>query len=179
MSETIGFIVTRAFSIAKIKKGNIPIEPDEMETGIDTYNDMITQFQIDGIALGASITSEEEDEADVPDWANEMIKTQLALRLGQEFNRPADLILIERADRAMRSVLKMVKLQRGSAFPNTLPIGSGNYNSSRTGRFFPDRDCGDIKSGNNDFLLDDEGQVAQDNTSCANGSLSSNGDGNV
>ena len=30
MSETIGFIVTRAFSIAKIKKGNIPVEPKEM-----------------------------------------------------------------------------------------------------------------------------------------------------
>jgi len=178
MSETIGFIVTRAFSIGKIKKGNIPVEDPEMDIGIDTYNDLITQFQIDGIDLGATITSAKEDEADVPDWALEMIKTQLALRLAQEFSRPIDGILIERADRAMRAVLRMTRIQRASAFPTTLPIGSGNYNNGQTRNFYPDRDCGDIKSGNNDFLLDDEGDVVQDNTSCAGSNLSAIGDGN-
>ncbi len=62
MSETIGFIITRSFSIAKIKKGNIPVEGDEMLIGIDTYNDLITQLQIDGITLGASITLKKEDK---------------------------------------------------------------------------------------------------------------------
>ena len=177
MSQKIGFIVDRAFSIAKIKKGNIDIEDDEMEIGIDTYNDIITQFNIDGISLAATIVSDKDDETDIPDWAQEMIKTQIAIRLLDEFNRPLTPVLAERADRALRAVMRMVSQQRGSAFPNTLPVGSGNY-GFRTNRFFPDRDCGDIKSGNNDFILDDEGQVMQDNTDCAGANISSIGDSN-
>jgi len=177
MSQTIGFIVERAFSIAKIKKGNIDIEDEEMAIGIDTYNDIIVQFNIDGITLGATIVSKSKDETDIPDWAQEMIKTQIALRLLDEFNRPLTVVLSERADRALRAVMRMVRQQRGSAFPNTLPVGAGNYRF-RTSRFFPDRDCGDIKSGNNDFILDDEGQVIQDNTDCAGANISSIGDSN-
>ena len=164
MSQTIGFIVTRAFSIAKIKKGNIDIELEEMAIGIDTYNDIITQFGLDGISLGATIVSGEDDEADIPDWANEMIKTQIALRLLDEFIRPLTVVLSERADRALRAVRRMVSRQRGSAMPSTLPTGTGNYSGSRNARFFPDRDCGDVTGGNNDFMLDDEGQVIQDDS---------------
>jgi len=178
MSQTVGFFVTRGYSIGKIKKANIPVEDDEMEIGIDTYNDLIVQLQIDGITFGATIVTVKEDETDVPDWAQEMIKTQLALRLADEFGRAISALLVERADRAMRAVMRMVRIQRPSAMPNTLPRGSGNYDSSRSSRFFPDRDCGDIKSGNNDFMLDDEGQVIQDNTSCPGGNLSAIGDSN-
>ena len=175
MSQTIGFIVDRAFSIAKIKKGNIDIEDEEMAIGIDTYNDIITQFGIDGISLGATIVSDKDDEADVPDWANEMIKTQIALRLLDEFNRPLTVVLSERADRALRAVKRMVSRQRGSAMPSTLPVGTGNYSSSSSRRFFPDRDCGDITGGNGDFMLDDEGHVIQDDNCSRNLTGDTNG----
>lgn len=174
MSQTIGFIVERAFSIAKIKKGNIDIEDEEMAIGIDTYNDLIVQLNIDGISLGATIVSKKEDETDVPDWAQEMIKNQIAIRILDEFNRPLTAVLAERADRALRAVMRMVSQQRSSAFPNTLPVGTGNYRF-RTSRFFPDRDCGDIKSGNNDFMLDDEGQVIQDGSCSRNLTGDTNG----
>lgn len=177
MSQTIGFIVTRAFSIAKIKKGNIDIEDEEMAIGIDTYNDIITQFNIDGISLGATIVNDKDDETDIPDWAQDMIKTQIAIRILDEFNRPLTVVMSERADRALRAVMRKVSEQRGSAFPNTLPIGTGNYRF-RTNTFFPDRDCGDITGGNNDFMLDDEGQVIQDNTDCAGANISTIGDSN-
>ena len=168
MSQTIGFIVTRAFSIAKIKKGNIDIEDEEMAIGIDTYNDLITQLNIDGISLGATIVDDKDDEADVPDWANEMIKTQIALRLLDEFNRPLTVVLSERADRALRAVRRMVSRQRGSAFPSTLPTGTGNYSSSSSRRFFPDRDCGDVKGANGYFMRDDDGHVIQEDNCSRN-----------
>ena len=161
-----------------MKRVKIEIEHGGMAMGIDTYSDIISHFGIHGISLGATIVSSEDDEADVPDWANEMIKTQIALRLLDEFNRPLTVGLSERADRALRAVRRMVSRQRGSAFPSTLPVGTGNYSSSSSRRFFPDRDCGDVTGGNGDFMLDDEGQMIQDNSSCDKGSVSSIGDSN-
>lgn len=178
MSQTIGFTVTRAFSIAKIKKGNIPIEDSEMDIGISTYNNLIFQLNIDGITFGATEVNDKEDETGVADWAEDMVQTQLALRLADEFSRAVTGVLIERADRALRAVMRMTSIQRGSAFPNTLPIGTGNYDRISNPRFFPDRDCGDIKSANNDFMLDGEGNVIQDNTDCPGENISSIGDSN-
>lgn len=178
MSQTIGFTVTRAFSIAKVKKANIPVEDDEMDIGIDTYNNLIMQLNIDGITFGATQVSKKEDETDVADWAEDMVQTQLALRLADEFGRIVTPVLVERADRALRAVMRMTSIQRPSAFPNTLPIGTGNYDRISNPRFFPDRDCGDIKSGNNDFMLDGEGRVIRDNTDCPGGNISTIGDSN-
>ncbi|MCK5616513.1 hypothetical protein KAR91_82385 [Candidatus Pacearchaeota archaeon] len=178
MAQTAEKLITRSFSIGKIKKDNIPVEDNEIEDGIDVLNDLMFQLQIDGINLGYSEIDDKEQEVTTPDWSYEMIKTELALRLAQEFNRPADPVLIERADRAMRAVLKMTGFQRGAALPNTLPTGSGNYSGYGVPRFYPDRDCGDILSGNNDFIQNEQGQIAQDDSSCANSGLSSIGDSN-
>ena len=178
MSQTAEFTITRAFSIAKIKKDNIDIEPNEMNDGISTYNNLIAQLQIDGVTFGASKVDDKEDDTEVPDWAQEMIETQIAIRLADEFNRPVTSVLAARTSRALKAVMRMVRRQRQSAFPNTLPVGSGNYSIfGRTSKFFPDRDCGDIRSANNDFMLDDQGQVIQNEDSCG-GSNSSFGDSN-
>jgi hypothetical protein len=166
MDKTIGFIVTRAFSIAKIKKANIAVEDDEMDDGIDTYNDLITQFSIDGINLGATIVSVKTDETGLPDWSLEMMKTQLALRLADEFDRPVSVVLGQRADRAMRAVLEMVGDDIVSTPATYTPRGSGNtrYNDGPT--FYPDTECGTILTGGNENLLTDEGQTLKDNTGC-------------
>ena len=178
MTQTAEFTITRAFSIAKIKKANIDIEDDEMNDGISTYNNIITQLQIDGVVIGAAKVTNKEDNTEVPDWAQEMIETQIAIRLADEFDRPVTNVLAARTSRALKAVMRMVRRQRQSAFPNTLPVGSGNYSIfGRTSKFFPDRDCGDLRTGNNDFLLDGEGQVIQNEENCG-GSGSSFGDSN-
>lgn len=167
MSQTIGFIVTRAYSIAKIKKANIPVEDDEMAIGIDTYNDLIVQLAIDGVNLGATITTNKDDDAEVPDWALEMVKTQVALRLSDEFGRTATLVLVERADIAMRAVLRMTGGVGRSTPSSITPRGSGNTGYNNTVRFYPNTECGSIKTGANDNLLTDDGQQLKDNTGCA------------
>ena len=166
MSQTIGFIVTRAYSIARIKKGNIPVEDDEMNIGIDTYNDLIVQFGTSGINLGATIVTVKEDDTDLPDWSLEMIKTQIALRLSDEFGRDISSVLGERADRAMRAVLQMVVSVGASTPASNTPRGSGNTGYSDGPTFYPDTECGTILTGAGDALLDDEGRILKDNTGC-------------
>lgn len=178
MSKNAEFTVTRAFSIAKIKKANIPVADDEMDDGISTYNNLISQLQIDGVVFGATLVNSKEDDTEVPYWAQEMVECQVAIRLADEFDRPVSSVLAVRASRALRAVKRMVSNQRSSALPNTLPTGSGNYDSNYYPRFFPDRDCGDISSANGDFLLDDEGQVVQNEESCPSSSSASIGDSN-
>jgi len=164
MNQTIGHIITRAFSIAGIKKGNIPVEPEEMSDGIDLYNDLIPLLSIDGLNFGATLVTSEDDKTDLPDWARELVKTQLALLLRQEYGRDPDAVLIERSERAWRSAAKQTRDPIRSQYPNTLPKGSGNMNNGRysSARFYPDRYKGRIRLGNKQFSRDDEGAPLKD-----------------
>jgi hypothetical protein len=137
-----------------------------MDDGIDVYNDLIVQLAIDGVNLGASITNVETDETDLPDWSLEMVKTQLALRLADEWDRQASPILVARADRALRAVLRMTGGVKAATPASTTPRGSGNTGYDNTRIFFPNTECGNINTGAGGSLLTDEGQQLKSNTGC-------------
>ena len=139
---TAGSFITRALQKAGILTAETQAEANEMQDGLDAFNDMLISWEMSGIVLGFIPVADKDDEVRVPRFAHAAIKAQLAVVLGPEYSKPADQVLLAEA-RARKNELMIAVIKIGDVeYPSTLPLGSGNqcgnYNTDR--RFFPDNE---------------------------------------
>ena len=153
---TVLDVVTGALQLLEVQTAESPVEPVESADGLISLNDMMNEWNVDGIDVGyprEGLTST-TDILRVRIGSIGAIKANLAIYFAPEYGRIVTPVLQQRADKgktALRSSLAIKSL----AFPDTLPIGSGNEdnNDSADGdvpggfnsrRFYPsnaNRDC--------------------------------------
>ena len=116
-----------------------PLQSSDADKAFDIFNDMMSEWGVDGILPGAAPVESLTDTVRVPRYAHGAIKANLAGRCAAPFRRPITPELAASIKASSESLLRLtVKIGR-VRLPGTLPKGSGNqcYDIDDD-RFFPD-----------------------------------------
>ena len=115
-------------SLAKlgVKAAETTIEASELNDGIETLNDMMTELEGSGILLGYVAVNSGDDEVTVPREVQGAIKANLAVRLASDYSRPVTAELAAEVKASTNNLLRSIVNLDNVAYPSTLPTGSGN-----------------------------------------------------
>jgi len=128
---TVTEIVTGALGLLEVNTAESAITADEAEAGLTALNDMMNEWNVDGINIGYETLDDVEDEVFVTLGSLGAIKSNLAIYIAPEYGRIVTPGLEVRAKRSKRSLRASIPLNQ-SQFPDTLPIGSGNEDNNFT-----------------------------------------------
>jgi len=76
-------IIEAAFRKIEIKSSTTPLTTEELNDGLDTLNDLLAEWNYDGIDLG--VTSVTLGATTLPTWSLSALKSNLAARLASEY----------------------------------------------------------------------------------------------
>jgi len=122
---TVLDIVTGALQLLEVRTAESPVTATEANDGLTALNDMMNEWNVDGINVGYETLDSTTDELFVDLGSIGAIKSNLAVYIAPEYGRIVSPDLADRADRSKKSVRHSIPLN-SSEFPDTLPIGSGN-----------------------------------------------------
>ena len=126
---TVLDVVTGALKLLEVRTAESPVTAAEAEDGLTALNDMMNEWNIDGVNVGYETLDEITDELFVDLGAIGAIKANLAVYIAPEYGRLVNDTLVARADRSKNSLRTSIPLN-SSEFPDTLPIGSGNEDNN-------------------------------------------------
>ena len=146
-TPTVTEVVTGALVLLEIRTAEAPIEPNEAEDGLTALNDMMNEWNVDGINVGYESLDNVEDQLHVKLGSIGAIKANLAIYIAPEYGKAVSSDLVRRARSGKNSLRGAIKLN-DAEFPDTLPIGSGNEGNNftadgdapgnlRSSRFYP------------------------------------------
>lgn len=139
---TVTEVVNGALLLLEVRTAEAAVTAPEAEDGLVSLNDMMNEWNVDGINVGYETLSSIDDELHVDLGAIGAIKANLAVYIAPEYGRIVSDTLDTRANRSKRSLRASIKLNP-SEYPDTLPIGSGNEENN----FTPDGDApGNLRS---------------------------------
>lgn len=129
MGYTKRQFVRKAFS--KIGLGYAyNLTPEEETDALETLDAMMANWNGRGLRLSYPLPSSPEfsdfdSETNVPDYANEAIILNLAVRIGQTLGRESQSLRID-ANTAYRDVFSRSAVIPQMQYPETMPRGAGN-----------------------------------------------------
>jgi len=144
MTVTMREVVEDALEEIGVKTAEVPITDDELQSGIRRCNDMLTEWSDSGVISGYSPLYFGDDELNVDRSSVRAIKLALAINLASPFQKVISPTLTGLATGAYNSLLASNSFIGKVAFPDTLPMGSGN-------------DCGDFYQNDRFFSGGKEG----------------------
>jgi len=129
MAEAL-HIIERAFLKIGVKAAETPLTASEIEDGLDTLNDLLSEWNNDGTLKGAVPLANVNDDLDLPRFALGALKANLAMRIAPEYDRVVLPGLLMEATDTLSNLIKSSIDLRTINFPSTLPIGDGNQGQS-------------------------------------------------
>ena len=134
-------VAKAAFQEILVRESEGDLEPDEYEDFIFALNNYMSDLEAEGIDLGYTIVDNVADTVTVPAGAVRGIVSNMAIEMAPQFQAAITIELIEKAKAGMKTMRKLGQTLPESAYPFTLPTGSGNYDSTwDDDHFFPDRE---------------------------------------
>ena len=135
---TMREVVEDALEDIGVKKAEVSLQPDELQSGIRRLNDMLAQWNELGITPGYSPLLNGDDVLNIEPAAIAAAKTKLAIRLAPSYSKTVTPELVENAREAMQYLEAANSHINNVAYPDTLPIGSGNecHSDGTFDRFF-------------------------------------------
>lgn len=125
------------------------VQAAEFEAARRRLNDLMFALSADGIALGFTEVTSTSSVMTVPRGALAAIKALLARELAPVYNVQISDALKLSIARGMTTLTNLTAGVGESAYPDTLPVGSGNYNGTLgNNTFYPDEE---------DTILDETG----------------------
>tara|TARA_R110000796_G_scaffold174851_2_gene291845 strand:+ start:1315 stop:1752 length:438 start_codon:yes stop_codon:yes gene_type:complete len=131
--------IKRALIKAGVRKAESPITADEIQDGLEQFNDMMIAME-SSLNLGFVTLENATDIVSIPREAHAYVKAALALYLTPEYARVASTVLTGEASNMYDALLNGTVHIPDVSYPSTLPLGSGNVNSDLDvfdARFFP------------------------------------------
>ena len=119
-------VVQDALEDLGVKTAEIALTSDELQSGIRRVNDMLMEWSDLGLTPGYTESINGDDVLNVDRNAISAIKSNAALRLAPSFNKPISQALAMLASETKQSLETSSVFIGDVAFPDTLPIGSGN-----------------------------------------------------
>lgn len=130
MSETAAQVIKDAMLEIGGIASESPLEPDEISDAIRYMNRFMARIAADGINIGYTVVSTLADIITIPDGAIDGLVSNLALRLHPQYTAPGtpiSLTLAQAGEDGLKTMRALAIFSIGpTAFPNTLPVGSGN-----------------------------------------------------
>jgi hypothetical protein len=129
-------VVEDALEELGVKTAEIPLTSDELQSGIRRVNDMLAEWSDSGITPGYNPVLSGSDELNIDRNAVAAVKYNAAIRLAPSFQK-----VVQPALSAVAMETK-IALEASSvyigevAYPDTLPLGSGNECDHFDARFF-------------------------------------------
>ena len=146
MSYTKRQLITQAFE--EIGYGYpYDVHPDQLQSAMRRLDAMMATWNGKGIRVGYPIPSSPEsgsldDETNVPDYINEAIYLNLAIRIAPGYGKMASLELKQSAREAFNVVLSKNTMPKERQLKD-LPAGAGNKPRKGSGSvFIDDPSCG-------------------------------------
>lgn len=133
-------IVVDALEDLVVQQDEGPIEQSEGRAAIRALNDMMYSWAADGIDIGYTEVSSLGDIITVPVGAIRGMKANLAIELAPKYDVIPTPALIQRANAGMKAVLNLAVEIGASAYPSTLPRGSGNWDDGYGDDYYPDEE---------------------------------------
>lgn len=135
---TAAQVIKAALQKILVQASEAELEQDEISDAIFTMNNLMLDYDANGIRLGYTEVTSIGDDITIPVGALRGLIYNLARDLVPEFNGTFTAIAEDIAQKGLRTMRKLGVVVTTSEFPSTLPIGSGNEDDSVfTGRFFP------------------------------------------
>lgn len=123
-------VVQDAFEEIGVKTAEVPLTDDELQSGIRRCNDMLTEWDDIGIIVGYNPVLNGDDIIEVDRNAVAAIKYNLAIRLAPSFQKIVGNALAALASGTLDVLMASNTDISNIAYPDTLPLGSGNQCSS-------------------------------------------------
>ncbi len=147
MATTVLDIVTGALQLLEVRVAESGVTSAEGVDGLAALNDMMNEWNVDGIDVGYETLDDTADEIFVDLGSIGAMKAGLAIYIAPEYGKTPSLILERRARRSKNSLRASIAINP-SQLPDTLPVGSGNEDNNfvadgdapgnvRSSRFFP------------------------------------------
>lgn len=131
-------IIERAFSKIGVKAAETPLTASEIQDGLDALNDLLAQWNINGVLKSAVPVKEVNNILKLPRHSFRALKANLALELAPEYDREISISLHKIAEDSLSNLLKISTNLSNIRYPSTLPTGSGNQSDVyEIGDFFP------------------------------------------
>ncbi|MCP5017146.1 MAG: hypothetical protein GY938_18020 [Ketobacter sp.] len=150
--------IKKALTLIGVRASETDLTTQEQADAIETLNDMMLEYSEAGISVGYTVVSAITDTVTVYDWANSLVKTNLAVRLAPEYDRRISPELAAIASNSFTDIMNRQTRLGPVKFPGTLPVGSGNRQLSSDNKYF-EKGYDDIALSNGDIYADDEGEV--------------------
>ena len=132
MATTVLDIVTGALQLLAVRVAESGVTPSEGVDGLAALNDMMNEWNVDGIDVGYESLDDTADEIFVDLGSIGAMKANLAVYIAPEYGKTVSPALAERARRSRRSLRASIPLNPAQ-FPDTLPVGSGNEDNNFVG----------------------------------------------
>lgn len=157
-------LINMAFDDLALAGYVFDLTPDEINSALLRMDSMMAMWETYGIRIGYQATvdptsSDPNQPSGVPDWANEAIHSNLAIRLASSFGKAVPLTLAAPAKIAYDGILALMASNPPlMQFKGNLPIGAGWKRTNYIGGPFvtPPQD---LLTTGPDGLLDLEGPV--------------------
>lgn len=135
------------------------LSPDEITTALKRCDRLGTQWDARGIRIGYNIppsaeASSTNDDAGIPDWAEQAFITNLALRLAPTIGKQVSLDTRIAARDGYKTLLMGNYEIPQMQMPRQMPIGTGNRRNTKNQQFFAPVDR---VTTTNDALLEPSG----------------------
>jgi hypothetical protein len=119
-------VINRAFGKIGVRAAETPLTASEVQDGLDTLNDMLSEWDNTGILKGVFPVKEPEDALTMPRYADGAVKNNLAIRLASEYDRDITAGMAQNAKDSMGALISASINLNITEYPSILPTGSGN-----------------------------------------------------
>ena len=135
---TMREIVQDAFEEIGVKKAEVALTDDELQSGIRRCNDLLTSWDAIGYIVGYNPVTNGDDTLELEPAAISAVKYNLAARLAPSYQKTVTQELAAIAGDSFNILINQNIHIGDVAYPDSLPLGSGNTgcNTETDRRFF-------------------------------------------
>jgi len=139
---TVAQVAKASLQRILVQASEADLEPDEYQDYLFALNNYMLALDAGGIALGFTEVTDLGDDVTVPTGALRGIIANMAIEVAPDYSGVITPGLIEAASAGMEVMRKLGQIVVSSAYPSTLPVGSGNGVSVTDGsNFYPDEEA--------------------------------------
>lgn len=120
------YVAQRALKLILVQAADSPLAADEYEDFYDAMNDFMADLEAGGVNLGYTTIAEGSDEITIPAGAIRGLISNMAVEVAPDYERPITPALQAQADKGMGVMRRIARKRVKTAYPSTLPRGSGN-----------------------------------------------------
>lgn len=153
---TVAQVAKASLQRILVQASEAPLEADEYNDFIFALNNYMLSLDASGVKLGYTEVQNLGDEVTVPVGALRGIIANMAIEVAPDYGGEITQGLINAAQNGLKAMRRLGQTIGATAYPSTLPAGSGNHDgSSRDNVFYPDLEAAILSETTGAISLED------------------------